>query len=273
MNKYTYYLSSIWKLLTGMKPCTGVVQAFLRPAKPGLQTVELRKSGLRFKTRGVMDIWSLKETFLDRFYEKFGVSIGEGWTIIDIGGGIGDFTIFVAAQHPKNVVYAFEPTPESFALLQENLELNRIQNAQIFPQAIWSEDGQVMIDTTVGEPGQFTSHAAQDLPASTPAPGPQSTAAAGKLVAPSLSLAQALEATGLGHCNLLKIDCEGAEYEILFNTPDAILGRIERIIMEYHNVGEYTHVDLERFLRSKGFAVKTYPNYVHDYLGYLYASR
>ena len=263
IRKYTYYLASIWKLLVGMTPVAGVLQAFLRPGVPQERSITLRQFDLTFKTRDVMDIWSIKETFLDRFYEKFGTSIGDGWTVFDIGGGIGDFTIFVAAQHPKSVVYAFEPTPGSFKLLQENLRLNNITNAQVFPQAIWSAGKQVVINTTEGQPGQFTSQAAQD-----------DWTKQENIPVPSISLEEAFEATGLGHCNLMKIDCEGAEYEILFNTPDEILQRVERIVMEYHDgMGPYSHRDLETFLKAKGFGVKQYPNYVHDYLGYIYASR
>jgi len=263
IKKYSYYLSSIWKLLTGMKPVSGVLRAFLRPSKPREQMIELRKSKLRFKTRGVMDIWSVKETFLDRFYETFGTSVGEGWTVVDIGGGVGDFTIYVSVQHPNNVVYTFEPTPDSFTLLQENLQLNNITNAQIYPQAVWSESSQVIIDTTQGQPGQFTSQTAGNDPLPD-----------GLVLVPSLSLEEAFDITGLGHCNLIKIDCEGAEYEILFSTPDEILERIERIVMEYHDdAGSYNHTDLVAFLNEKGYAVRTYPNYVHSHLGYLYASR
>jgi FkbM family methyltransferase len=261
--KYSYYFASLWRLITGMTPVPGIVWAFIRPGISKEQVIKLRQSGLRFKTRDVMDIWSIKETFLDRFYEKFGTSIGNGWTIIDIGGGIGDFTIFVAAQHPKSVVYTFEPTPGSFTILQENIQLNNINNVQTFPQAIWSEGGRVVINTATGQPGQFTSQSTEHPAAND-----------GQIPVPSLSLEEAFEITGTGLCNLIKIDCEGAEYEILFNTPDEILNRVERIVMEYHdNQGTHTHTDLEDFLKSKGFAVKSYPNYVHSYLGYLYASR
>jgi FkbM family methyltransferase len=264
LRKYRYYLTSIWILLTGMKPVAGIIAAFLRPTAAKEQTIELRGSGQRFKTRGVMDIWSIKETFLDRFYERFSTSIGEGWSVIDIGGGVGDFTIFAASQNPKNSVYAFEPTPSSFRVLQENLDLNQVKNAQAFPQAIWSQEGQIVIDTTVGEPGQYIS---KEI-------GPRASMENSEVLAPAITLEQALEITGLAHCNLLKIDCEGAEYEILFNSPSTVLERVERIIMEYHdNVTKYTHADLAEFLKERGFAVKVHPNDVHDYLGYLYASR
>ena len=73
---------------------------------------------------------------------------------------------------------------------------------------------------------------------------------------------------------MLKLDCEGAEYNILFGAPDETLKRIRRIVMEYHDsLTSHTHRDLVKFLSEKGFHVQVTPNYVHDDLGYLYASR
>jgi hypothetical protein len=72
----------------------------------------------------------------------------------------------------------------------------------------------------------------------------------------------------------MKLDCEGAEYEILFKAPDAMLARIDRIVMEYHdNATEYTHRDMARFLEGKGYQIAVFPNVVHPYLGYLSAKR
>jgi FkbM family methyltransferase len=228
-----------------------------------VQTIKLKKSGIGFRIRGIMDIWSVKETFLDRFYEKFGTVIGDGWTVIDIGGGIGDFSIYVAAQHPTNIVYTFEPTPQSFSLLQENLRLNNVKNVTVYPEAVWAQNEDLIINTSIGEPAQYTSQ-----------PVEIGSVSKENLIVRGISLQDAFDLTGLANCNLLKMDCEGAEYNILFNTPDKILNRIERIVLEYHeNCNGYTRNDLDKFLKSKGFAVKVYPNYVHSYLGYLYASR
>ena len=261
MNKYTYYLSSIYRLLTGIKNWPLVVRVFLKIAPPGPYIIELRKSGLKLKARGIMDIWSIKETFLDRFYERFGVRIEDGWTVVDIGGGIGDYTLFAASASPHGRVVAFEPFPESFALLQENVTANRAANVQAFAEAIWSQTGSLKIDSTLGEPGQFISRSA-DTPLA------QSTEV------PSLSLVDAFARLEIAQCDLMKVDCEGAEYPILFNTPDEVLKRVRRIVMEYHDgVTRYTHRDMQQFLTSKGYSVRVVQNYVHPDLGYLAAWR
>lgn len=264
LRKYLYYFTSIFTLLFQVKPWTRVLRVFLskKPAENPL--VELRPNGLRFRARSAMDIWSLKETMLDHFYERFGFTIGSNWTIVDIGGGIGDFTIRAATAGAGNKVFAFEPTPSSYALIHENLGMNSITNVKVFPAAVWSKDGDIEIDTGMGEPVQFTSQAA----------GRNSTTKPGKVIVPGLSLEHALTQNNIECVDLMKLDCEGAEYEILFTAPDVVLERIQRIVMEYHdNAGPNTHVDMARFLSGKGYKVDVFPSPVHSYLGYLRASR
>jgi FkbM family methyltransferase len=260
--KYGYYLKSIFQLITEFGPFGRIIGLFTGLASKDTYQVKLRRWELVFRVRSAMDVWSVKETFVDRFYELYGTSLGDGWVVVDIGGGIGDFTIFAAYRHPTNSIYAFEPYPGSFTLLSENLKLNQTLNVQVFQQAIWSNSGALSLDTTTGEPVQFIS---REIDAQ---------AANGNLAVPCDSLENTLKSLGIERCDLLKIDAEGAEYTILFNTPDQTLDRIRRIVMEYHDaITTYTHADLSRFLSEKGFRVTTVENAVHPDLGYLYAER
>jgi FkbM family methyltransferase len=163
---------------------------------------------------------------------------------------------------PVGQVFGFEPFPESFALMQENLRLNKIGNVQVYPDAIGAEAGELELDLAGGEPLQFQSH--------------HGKAAGGEtsLRVKSISLAGVLEKTQLESCDVLKLDCEGAEYAILFAAPQSILEHFRHIVMEYHdNVTQYDHKDMARFLNELGFDVDTFPNPVHPYLGYLRAMR
>lgn len=264
VGKYAYYFTSIFTLLSGVIPRPLVIKLFLGAKPAENPVITLARSGLRFRTRSAMDVWAVKETLLDRFYERCGFPLQDGWTVIDIGGGIGDFSILAAHRHPRSRVFVFEPTPSSYALLQENLRANNLNNVQAFPAAVWSNDGKVTINTGAGEPVQFTSQAAQAAGLS----------GDGCVIVPGYSLETVFAMTGIEKCDLMKLDCEGAEYEILFRAPDSVLERIERIVMEYHdNAGPYTHQDMARFLKDKGYTVKVYPNAVHSYLGYLSAAR
>ncbi|RQW02921.1 FkbM family methyltransferase, partial [candidate division KSB1 bacterium] len=87
-----YYLSSLLTLLRQTRNgyvCFGL----LLHKKP---VVIKLKNGCQFKVRSLMDVWIVKETCLDRDYESNATPIQDGWTIIDIGAGLGDFAISVA---------------------------------------------------------------------------------------------------------------------------------------------------------------------------------
>jgi FkbM family methyltransferase len=261
--KYSYYLYSIFELLFGFEKPIEVLLIVSKVAQPGMKTIQLRKSGLQFKVRGAMDVWSIKETFLDRFYEKHGYPIQPDWKIIDIGAGTGEYTLFAALKaQGGGQVFAFEPFPESFAIMQENLKLNHINNVQAFTEAVGAEAGELELDLAGGEPLQFQSHQ-----------GKTASAEAGLRVK-SISLAGVLEKAQLESCDLLKLDCEGAEYAIIFSAPQSIIEQVNYIVMEYHdNVTQYNHRDMAGFLNEHGFDVDTFPNPVHPYLGYLRALR
>ena len=136
LRKYSYYLASIFKLVFGFHNPILLVKIFLQPGLAEIKTVHLRNPALLFKVRGAMDVWSIKETFLDRFYERYGFAIRPGWKVIDIGAGIGEYPLYVAVMQPGAQVFAFEPYPQSFGLLQENMRLNAVMNVQGFDQAI-----------------------------------------------------------------------------------------------------------------------------------------
>ena len=96
LRKYSYYLLSIFVLLFGFDNPILLVKIYLNLAGPGIKTVRLRRRRSQFRVRGAMDVWSIKETFLDRFYEKYGFTIQPDWKIIDIGAGTGDYSLYAA---------------------------------------------------------------------------------------------------------------------------------------------------------------------------------
>jgi FkbM family methyltransferase len=215
-------------------------------------------NGLHLKIRSLMDAWIIKETCLEKQYERASRDLADGWNVIDVGAGLGDFTICVARRTPHSRVYAYEPFPESFTLLQENVKLNDVQNVHAYPYAVGSQDGTLQLRFTSDEAVQHTTtSAAQDNDT---------------LEVRSVTLAHILSQHQLDVCHYLKMDCEGAEYDILLNADPELLGKIENICLEYHDgVTPFSHDDLVTFLERHGFQASLTPNPVHAHLGYLYA--
>lgn len=260
LSRWRYYLSSIPTLLFRIRNWPSVVALFL--GLPVSLPLEIRlKRGCRFKVRTKMEVWIIKETCLDRDYERDHVVIEDGWTVLDIGAGFGDFSIFVAREHPRATVYAFEPLPESQERLRENLDLNGVGNVRRFPWAVSGQAGTLLLKTATGLSGQHT----------TAAPVERSVTEAVSVTA--VTLDQIFADLGLDRCDFLKIDCEGAEFEILFHASGETLRRIRHVAMEYHDgVTPYSHDDLIRFFEKNGFRVWNRPSPAHRHLGFLFAS-
>ncbi|KUK46297.1 MAG: Methyltransferase FkbM family [Anaerolinea thermophila] len=260
LKKLTYYVSSIIRMVYGFKNFLSLIPLFLNRGLVEQTEVVLRKSGLRLVARGAMDIWAIKETFLDAFYIRYGVPIKDGWTVVDIGAGIGDFSIYAAHANPQTKVFAFEPFPESYHLLERNIALNSIENVFPFEAAIWSQAGVLHLDNLSGEPLQIISKEMH------------STKKGNNVIkVRALTLSQVFEAHAIDKLDLLKLDCEGAEYEILSGASPEVFKKIERIIMEYHDIDGHHHDQLVSLLERQGFRVYCHDNFVHDDIGYLYA--
>jgi FkbM family methyltransferase len=256
--RWIYYLSSIPTILLGMRPVGGILRLFLGLPVP-LPLVVTLDGGARFRIATRMDVWILKESCLDRDYER-GARIEPDWTVVDVGAGMGDFTVHAGRLCPRGRVFAFEPLPESFARLEEHLRVNGVRNASAFPEAIASTDGMLALYTVTGLSGQHRTA------------GDGADRAGAPIAVRATTLASIFERLGITRCDFLKIDCEGAEFEILLGLPDAALSRIARIALEYHNhVTDHSHEELVAFLESRGFRVRVHPSPAWRELGFLYA--
>jgi FkbM family methyltransferase len=266
MRRFTalgYYILSLFEMLVWFKNWPSWIPLFLRRSHTRTRKIKLRRPKIEILVRSAMDVWSVKETFVDQFYTRYGVSVEDGWTVVDIGAGIGDYCLYTAHLNPGVRVYAFEPYEDSYMLMVRNLALNGIENVHAFQTAIWSKTGALQLDLKSGEPLQITSQVQSD-----------EHKGDAKVTVDAWSLQDFLTEKRIEKVDLLKMDCEGAEYEILLNTSREVLHQIERIIMEYHDVDETrTHTLLARFLEGQGYHVQYHPNFVHRKIGYLFAAR
>ncbi|HSC14599.1 MAG TPA: FkbM family methyltransferase [Gammaproteobacteria bacterium] len=92
-----------------------------------MKVVDLERvtvGGLHFLTRpGSSDIKSIREVVEKRSYHKRAFELGERpW--IDLGANVGAFTVLAASLGQR--VTAYEPDPDNFALLEQNVEQNKL---------------------------------------------------------------------------------------------------------------------------------------------------
>jgi FkbM family methyltransferase len=163
--------------------------------------------------------------------------------IIDIGGNIGVFSLFALVTIPSSSIWTFEPEPQNFKCLERNIALNGMAGR--------CTPVNTAVCGTRGERSLYLTGANS---------GTNSMCIAGTsgshIQVPCITLEDIFLTFGISLCTLLKIDCEGAEYEILMNTPPHIFKRIKRIVLEWHVVEGYTPEALSSFLQSMGYMVK-----------------
>jgi len=182
--------------------------------------------------------------------------VRQGWTVVDIGANFGGFSLYAAMMGAQKV-YAFEPNKEAYECLVGNITQNHLESViQASRMAVWDQD-----DALVSVPSSSSPRNRIDcLIRAQREEGVESVR--------TISVGSLIEANGIGEVDLLKLDCEGAEYPILLRASDAILGKIRRVRLEYHGTDldgrEGNIQDLISHLRRHGFQVNRHRRYVEN---------
>ncbi len=265
VRRLLYYLRSVWTLLWGFESPARVVRAFLpyRGRRPVV--LRLRGGGPTFQVRHGMDAWLVKETCLDRDYDRLGISIEDGWRILDVGAGIGEFAVIAARSSPRGVVHAYEPFHGSFAMLVTNLDLNDLGNVRPFEAAVCGAPADLALDLSVRDEARFS---VRPVPGAGGPPGRKVERVA------STTLREATGRLPGGRCDLLKLDCEGAEFDIVLTSDDACWTAVDRVVAEYHEGATTGRAEeLAAALDRRGFDVRLRPSRYRRQLGFLVATR
>lgn len=199
------------------------------------------RGSFRFRSGLVMHYaqWIEVEEVIGTFIRRDYGEAAPGKIVVDVGASLGSFSL-AAAQQGAAKVLAYEPAPESFKILSENIGFNRLQN-RIRPFRLG----------VAGRSGKREFFLATFSPLSS------LFGKGAKTDVDCVTLADIFKEHRLKKLDLLKLDCEGAEYEILYGAPPEILGRIKEIRLEYHMLPK-KHAnsdDLTEFLLRKGFGL------------------
>ncbi|BFI76530.1 FkbM family methyltransferase [Sulfurisphaera ohwakuensis] len=173
--------------------------------------------------------------------------------VIDIGASIGDSPIYFALKGAKKVI-AFEPFPKIYYLARKNVEENGLSDKIILVNAGCGYDGEVKVRDDI-EANSSTSLMDYGL----------------GVKIPVYSLDTIVRMYNIDNA-VLKVDCEGCEYDLFNLATDKTLLKFDQIQIEYH----HGYKDLVKRLKRVGFQVKyTIPehNRLGQIIGYIYAWR
>lgn len=153
----------------------------------------------------------------------------KGKIFVDIGANLGIATIIMAKLNPESLVYAFEPCSKVFDLLIENIRINNLKNVIVFNKAVTKKGISVL-----------------KLSINNTMTGASSTYADSKFFEEyknnsfenvnCVSFDEFIKENNISKIHLLKIDCEGAEYDIIYDSEYFKNSVVENITGEFHDL-------------------------------------
>lgn len=187
----------------------------------------------------IYDIKIIKEQFIDlQYFPRVYEENFKPKVVLDIGGYIGDLSLYCASTFGSKV-HCYEPTPQNFKMIQRNLELNPHLNITVFNKGVSGSSTPIDLDVQdiTGEI-HASSHKNYKSDVTT-------------IKVPCVSLEEAIDTLDEPKIDLLKIDCEGQEFEILGNCNKALLAeKVNYLVFEHHKFVEDYKNKLEQLLKD-----------------------
>ncbi|KQY50149.1 MULTISPECIES: FkbM family methyltransferase [unclassified Nocardioides] len=159
---------------------------------------------------------------------------------LDIGGQVGCFSLALVRAAKRVQVHAYEASPSTAAWLRRNVTDNGFSaSITVHATAVSDHEGTISFNDN-GQASGLNGLTAPD----------------GTLVeVPCIRFAAAVAAAG-GRVDLVKIDTEGAEYDIVLGSSPSDWASVSRVVMEYHDVPGHSWDELHAFFTSCGFTLR-----------------
>lgn len=191
------------------------------------------KSGATFLVyAGTHDVQVINEIWIDKIYSPWGQRIQPEWTVVDLGSQRGIFTVYAAKQ--AKYVYAVEANPEVACFWQANIAMNKLSDkVSLLQGAIACTEGtaEFFIAKDAGMSG-LVKREFVDVEQ--------------RIKVNKISIKNLFQDLTIVH--LLKIDIEGAEFDLLAeDCARDWLDKVKRIAMEYHGAPNLIINTLKQF--------------------------
>ena len=213
-------------------------------------------------------------------YFNHGISLQEGDVIFDIGANIGVFGVRASQTYNNIEIHSFEPVPQIYEVLLKNTELSNNKSFFAYQMGLGSHSDTISFTYFPNSPALSTSN--PELWEDNPEAFKKAVKGSIKnspdsfwwsklipgFVIPIIAwylkkgekkidckvctLSEVIESKDIKTINLLKMDCEGHEWEVVKGIKEEHWPKIQSIVMEVHDIDERV-LKVEKLLKSKGF--------------------
>lgn len=172
--------------------------------------------------------------------------------IVDIGANIGIFALQAATMFPQVKIYAYEPCQEALPDLEKNLQQ---LNVEIYPYAV----GGISKKVNLNFQEDLTACSLETQGESYPGKSQECYMIAFDEITAKLG----------GKIGLLKLDCEGSEYEII---QSASFEKVKYVVGEFHTCKNGNPEMGLELLKEKGFIIDNWDPFTDGKAGEFWAS-
>ena len=166
------------------------------------------RNNYKIKTIEGVDACTLNGVFIIGHYKKAIENIGhfDKPTIINAGANIGVFTIYTKMKIPDAKIFCYEPVPKNFNTLLENIKINNLKNVipYCFGVCGKAERRRLYTEDSVSHSMFLNNYQKKEEQ---------------YININCTTIEKILQDNKIDTCDVLKIDTEGAEYEILPHDP------------------------------------------------------
>ena len=193
--------------------------------------VHRSKIGDLYYTQAQQLYHGLQEVLVDEIYK---VNLASNARIIDCGANIGLSVLYFKSICPSAHITAFEPDRHNFELLTKNCIVNNFKQVDLVEAAVWKENTQLKFIAQGGMDSKISEGAEEGI------------------LVKAYSLIDYLQ----DPVDFLKLDIEGAEFEVLKNIEE-YMDKIATLFIEYHGSFSQTNelIAILDMVQKAGFYV------------------
>jgi FkbM family methyltransferase len=205
-----------------------------------------------------LDYKVVDETWTENVYRIHEYQFKHNAVFVDIGANIGSVSLYVdnfnkvRNSDNKIKVYSIEPEPHNLLLLEENINNNPTENITVVNNAIWHEQKNVFITNRGGNSSIVDGSLVESVEVS------------------AITIQDLIDRYSIDEIDVMKIDIEGAEFDLIVNTPPEILAKIRYLVLEFDKSfdGSFGKM-IEKLAKQFGLEILGSP----ERGGYVYANR